>query len=87
VDAQDGTAASAGLRPNGRWTVFGLPRASIARMIQKSLRRDETFVVRIWSEGQAASWRASVTNVANGERRYFTAYDELTDALERWRSS
>jgi len=55
-------------------------------MVQNNRRRDETFVIRIWSEGAAATWRASVTNVANGERRYFTAYDELTDALERWRS-
>jgi hypothetical protein len=55
-------------------------------MVRKDLRRDETFVVRIWSEGEAASWRASVTNVANGERRYFTAYADLTEALERWRS-
>jgi len=86
VDAEDGAAAAPRLTGGAFWTVFGLPRLRIASMIQKNLRWDETFVVRIWSEGEAATWRASVTNVANGERRYFTAYDELTDALERWRS-
>lgn len=57
----------------------------------KLYRSDETFVVRIWSEEGGASaddaWRASVTNVTNAERRYFTAYPDLVAFLERWRNA
>ncbi len=58
-------------------------------MVQKNRRSDETFVVRIWSEeggGGTSGWRASVTNVTNAERRYFTAYPDLVTFLEHWRS-
>lgn len=51
-------------------------------------RREELFVLRMWSEGDdssAHSWRASITHVASGERRYFTNYGNLCEFLDRWR--
>jgi hypothetical protein len=45
------------------------------------------FIVRTWAErsGDEVQWRASVTHVVSGDRRYFTAYDELLQFLDQWR--
>jgi len=51
-------------------------------------RIEHTFVVRAWLENGRAetdSWRAYVTHVASGERRYFITYDELFRFMDRWR--
>jgi len=53
-------------------------------------RRDEMFVIRIWSENDRlvrSLWRASVTHVASGQRHYFTNYGELCEFLDRWRNT
>ena len=54
----------------------------------RRLPNDEIFVIRVWSENDAAArgaWRASVTHVATRERRFFTNYGELCEFLDRWR--
>jgi len=52
-------------------------------------RREELFVVRIWTEPSqyAATWRASVTHVATRECRYLLGYAELLEFLDRWRDA
>ena len=57
-------------------------------MIQQDRRREEVFVVRVWSERPEPddrAWRASVTNVHTSERRFFTNYGELCEFLSRSR--
>ncbi|HUA08199.1 MAG TPA: hypothetical protein VMA98_02925 [Candidatus Acidoferrales bacterium] len=49
---------------------------------------ENVFVVRTWQERDGAGeahWRASVTHVTSGDRRYFTTYDELHRFLDRWK--
>lgn len=51
--------------------------------------RDDTFVIRMWSENDRmvrGPWRASVTHVSSGQRHYFTNYGELCEFLDRWRA-
>jgi hypothetical protein len=58
-------------------------------MMQPRSRPEESlFIVRVWKERDGsteAQWRASVTHVTSGERRYFTQYDELQRFIERWK--
>jgi hypothetical protein len=58
-------------------------------MATRSSRQDEhLFVIRTWTEGNAnkdGQWRASVTHVSSGDRRYFTSYEELHQFLDRWK--
>jgi|HubBroStandDraft_4_1064222.scaffolds.fasta_scaffold188083_2 hypothetical protein len=58
-------------------------------MPPRNSRSDENlFVLRTWKErdgGGETQWRASVTHVSTGDRRYFTSYDELARFLDRWK--
>jgi hypothetical protein len=68
--------------------LFGRSAGIVRRMKTRAQRREDVFVLRIWSEaddGYANSLRASVTHVASGERRYFGNYGDLCEFLERWR--
>ena len=48
-------------------------------------RIDHVFMVRLWSETTGGvfqpGWRGVVEHVASGQRRYFTAFDDLTAFL------
>ena len=57
--------------------------------IEYTRKRDELFVVRIWTEPAqyASTWRASVTHVATRECRYLLGYAELCEFLDRWRDA
>lgn len=57
-------------------------------MSTRSSRKNEhLFVIRTWVEGGGSDgqWRASVTHVPTGDRRYFTSYEELHAFLDRWK--
>ncbi|HTX03950.1 MAG TPA: hypothetical protein VMD07_09740 [Candidatus Acidoferrales bacterium] len=56
--------------------------------VRSSRTEENVFVVRTWNErgpGGESQWRASVTHVLSGDRRYFTSYDDLHRFLDRWK--
>jgi hypothetical protein len=66
-------------------TFFGRSSGRIVPVSVRSGRREESFVVRIWREGQRGpQWRACVTHVGSSDRRYFTNYGDLCEFLDRW---
>lgn len=52
-----------------------------------NLRRDASFVVRIWWEPTAEGpplWRGQVVHALTGETRYFARVEDLVAFMEQW---